>query len=98
MGQTIEDPAYQDMVRSEIIRRVQGWKNHDTPPFVYALESEVVTNMYDDTAKDAPTRRLMVDAAAGFGRVEAYEHFKADSNYSSKFIRDMMVAFGKEKH
>jgi hypothetical protein len=97
MGQTLKDLTYQDMVRSSIVRRIQGWKNHDRPPFVYALRSDVVANMYRETAKDAPVRHLMVDAAARFGRVEAYEHFRTDSNSPSEFIRDLMVTLGREK-
>jgi hypothetical protein len=82
---------------SFIMSRLQAWTSNGTPPFIYALTSDLVGLVYNLTSEDAPLRHLLVDAAARFGRVVDFEHFKEDNVYRIEFVKDVLVALAKEK-
>jgi hypothetical protein len=82
---------------SSIISGLQAWTGNGTPPFIYALTSDLMGVVIDFTSEAAPLRRLLVDAVARFGRVEDFEHFKGDNGYRIEFIKDVLVALSKEK-
>ncbi|KAJ4376131.1 hypothetical protein N0V83_001412 [Neocucurbitaria cava] len=97
LGHTLQDTLYQDMVASSIIQRVKAWTGTTTVPFVYALTSSMVGIVYGDTAANAPLRRLVVDLAARHGKEADFAHFRQDSAYPAGFIKELMVALGREK-
>jgi hypothetical protein len=97
LGQTLQDETYQDMLMSYIISRLQAWTSNGTPPFIYALTSDLVGLVYNLTSEDAPLRHLLVDAAARFGRVEDFEHFKEDNVYRIEFVKDVLVALPRRR-
>jgi hypothetical protein len=97
MGQILQDPVYQYTALSTILDGLHHWKGQGTPPFIYALTSQLVRTIYAETPPDAELRCIIVDAVVRFGNAQDFEHFASDEGYPGKFVRDAMVALGKAK-
>lgn len=97
LGLTLCDAVYQDKVMSSIIQRIRIWKGAGTAPVMEALTSDKVRRMYANTEENGPLRRLLVDAAARYGREADFLRFKQDVDYPLAFIKDVLVSLGRVK-
>jgi hypothetical protein len=97
MGQILQDLVYQYTALSTILDGLHHWKGQGTPPFIYALTSQLVRTIYAETPPDAELHCIIVDAIVRFGNAQDFEHFASDEGYPGKFFRDVMVALGKAK-
>jgi hypothetical protein len=97
MGQILQDHVYQYTALSRILDGLHHWKGQGTPPFIYALTSQLVRTIYAESPPDVELYCIIVDAVVRFGNAQDFEHFASDEGYPGKFVRDVMAALGKAK-
>ncbi|KAI4615090.1 hypothetical protein J4E83_006814 [Alternaria metachromatica] len=101
IGLTFKDTCFMDMIASSIIDRLRAWAettpSTSSPPFIYALLSELVRSIYSRSSPETPIRRLIVDAVAYFGRNGDFVHFASEVGYPMEFVKEVMLALGKRK-